>query len=415
MTPDEVTTAVQQLASDDGAGENANLDAETSTCPKVKLEIGIFFDGTFNDALDPSRAHTNVFRLQKVYKGAPDTEYSDCGAPGTRFLNLYVQGVGPGGDRFASRPQAGATGFGPAGILARMAYATEQLRGFVDQNGGFAAIDNLTVDIFGFSRGATTARIYANALAAAGIEKLRIRFMGIFDTVASLGLPGNSDERFAADEVQDALCRLTFVIMPTCVLVPDSGPTFDLNIRASSAETVFHITAQDEYRAFFPLSRALPGHATEVSCPGCHGDIGGSTAHDAPTEEYSFMSPPGPLRTNGWFDNASRSEEWRGNSATYHWRRPVAPGLAFAPLQAMHTQALAAGVPFLPLTHARMREDVSVPDDLRTLASLLSAGVQPSEAICRPARAAFAHRAWDGMLDNRVELDFTRDIYPNRP
>jgi hypothetical protein len=58
------------------------------------------------------------------------------------------------------------------------------------------------IDVFGFSRGAAAARAFVNQLhrigrlspGAFGGIALRVRFIGLFDTVGSIGLPGAHHE-----------------------------------------------------------------------------------------------------------------------------------------------------------------------------------------------------------------------------
>ena len=57
----------------------------------------------------------------------------------------------------------------------------------------------------------------------------------------------------------------------------------DVHLKADCAERVVHLTAQDEVRKHFPLSRItedkagtdIPAHFTELALPGAHSDIGG--------------------------------------------------------------------------------------------------------------------------------------------
>ncbi|MFP3757752.1 DUF2235 domain-containing protein, partial [Cupriavidus sp. SIMBA_020] len=76
---------------------------------------------------------------------------------------------------------------------------------------------------------------------------LHIRFLGLFDTVESVGLPGHNLN-------SDMWMR-----------IPDQ------------VERCFHIAAGHELRAYFPLTRAHDGGAPveKLIWPGVHSDIGG--------------------------------------------------------------------------------------------------------------------------------------------
>ncbi|MEE3642120.1 MULTISPECIES: T6SS phospholipase effector Tle1-like catalytic domain-containing protein [unclassified Brenneria] len=79
-------------------------------------------------------------------------------------------------------------------------------------------------------------------------EDVRIAFVGLFDTVKS-----------------------------------SYHPRVNIRLRDDSAERVVHLTALDEVRKHFPLSRitptaigtSIPSHFTELALPGAHSDIGG--------------------------------------------------------------------------------------------------------------------------------------------
>ncbi len=97
-------------------------------------------------------------------------------------------------------------------------------------------------DTFGFSRGSAAARDFANGVIdkeiTYGSSRLKVKFMGIFDTVSSVGNAGNigSYEN---------------------VMISTVG-----NVVA----TIAYITAKDEVRENFPLALAVKGTRIEVVC-----------------------------------------------------------------------------------------------------------------------------------------------------
>jgi hypothetical protein len=127
---------------------------------------------------------------------------------------------------------------------------------------GFITILNLS--IFGFSRGAALARAFSNEMLRTcvtgedGIVRycgvpLRIHFMGLFDTVASFGVPAlNVDVPFLEKNL----------VVPQAV------------------ERCVHYIAAHELRFSFPLdlirkNGALKPHWVEAVYPGVHSDVGG--------------------------------------------------------------------------------------------------------------------------------------------
>ena len=120
------------------------------------------------------------------------------------------------------------------------------------------------LSVFGFSRGAAKARAWANMVeqrwAAAGLGGLQVQidFLGIFDTVASVGLaqsaPGASGHSAWAD---------------------------DANLMVSQGiKRCVHLVSAHEVRGSFPLDSVcqglnLPSNCKEVVYPGVHSDVGG--------------------------------------------------------------------------------------------------------------------------------------------
>ncbi|VTP68328.1 Uncharacterized conserved protein [Leclercia adecarboxylata] len=156
-------------------------------------------------------------------------------------------------------------------------------------------IQALEFDIFGFSRGAAASRHFANrihsedpAIIAAiregvqgtefkGVPAGKIRFIGIFDTVAAIGTPLNG-------------------------LNPHSADTGEVNLvlRPGVADKVFHITAAHECRFNFALNSVKPAWP-ELALPGVHSDVGGG--YLPAVEENLFLTRPEtdtfPLRQSG--------------------------------------------------------------------------------------------------------------------
>lgn len=217
-------------------------------------QIGIFFDGTGNNKeLDiPDNCESNIAKLYSLYNTAP---YTFENSTEIEFIRkLYIRGVG---SKSGERVFGGVNGIGARRRLTR-AY------NFVKQH--FDADDALScdlkyVDIFGFSRGAAMARHFANMLLnmppnigdSDATHTIVIRFLGIFDTVASFGMPGN--------EI-------------------DLG--FDLHVDPTKVERCVHFTADHERRSFFDLQSILSSanatqadNCTELGYPGAHSDVGG--------------------------------------------------------------------------------------------------------------------------------------------
>ena len=157
--------------------------------------LGFFFDGTGNNKRSKPQTTSNVAKLYRAYGNESDDEIG----------KLYVRGVGSrkyaadkdpfGGETLISegidRLLGGAFGLGGH---QRVNYMLKRAREIIDSR---PEITSLTVDLFGFSRGAALARHFVRLIHNAPLHQCQtIRFLGLFDTVGSFGIPGNNKDNF---------------------------------------------------------------------------------------------------------------------------------------------------------------------------------------------------------------------------
>lgn len=340
-----------------------------------------------------------------------ETHKGECGGVNRAEYGIYVPGIGTINGKDNSL-YGGATGGGETGIDKKLEFASLGFGEVIRENRGMSNIERVDLDIFGFSRGAATARHFANATMAMGDPKIRIRFLGLFDTVGSFGIPGNDTQLPAGEELSLGVCNVILLRDRTdgmsCVELLDPQP-LDLAIRPNTAETVFHITAEDEFRFNFPLSRAVPSHATEVSMPGAHGDVGGGYLPQVLIEDP--ITADRDLRDRGWFDAAEQQQvllSRKDDLVSTRYARHVRPGLSDAPLVAMHARASRAGVPLQPL-------NVSMPADVARLAGSLTKGQTVDADTARRLRASYVHRSFGTGIAHFQHPLGRRSEYLNRP
>ncbi len=254
------------------------------------LRIGLFFDGTRNNAHNlargrPQQPHprpvqlradddstyqsrltssydngeTNIARLQQLY---PDSRREIVATPS---LSIYVEGVGTRDG--ADDDLIGlAFGIGASGVRAKVQRALQvllpaALAGLA--TGWRQPLRRVQLDLFGFSRGAAAARDIANQLQGWDGSRWRqllqeaglacaadfapampvVRFIGLFDTVVAVS-GGRADEQ----------------------------PR--LALHSGIAAHVVQLTARDEHRQHYPLTSVAPPF-TEIALPGVHANIGG--------------------------------------------------------------------------------------------------------------------------------------------
>lgn len=290
-----------------------------STCLQ-KLWFSFFFDGTGNnlDADIVLKKHSNIARLYRAHK------LSDVVAG---IHAIYIPGIGT---YFPEIGDPGATvrgaAFGAMGE-ARLDFALGEFDRLMKAPRARAAsplnaITEINVAVFGFSRGAALARAFVNLMMEKrckierGAWKLegggwpvRFRFMGLFDTVASVGQPMSrnntdyynpaiSDVRGMLKEREDDYgdtrpALLAFSHQGVAGADPAPGPHAGHESWGSklhiheSVEEVRHFVAAHEIRNSFPLDSISnlkngkilkPAHFYETIYPGAHSDVGGGYA-----------------------------------------------------------------------------------------------------------------------------------------
>lgn len=427
--PNPALDDAQAVNSDTSPGAAAQADATVATCPDVALNYGVFFDGTYNNAtnVDSFRNgttsetggsydnyHTNVYRLSRTYFGRANNVPAACGTVDEAFGMTYIDGIGSS----AGQPDdllAAGTGYGDFGVNQALQKAVNNLRAFILQYGGNDAVRSIKLDVFGFSRGAATARIFANLIAGGEVPNAEVRFLGLYDTVGSFGIPGNSLEMSPQDEALYYACYVPYVrlrLLRQCMAVPTSD-TVDMDVHANTAQHVYHMVADDEFRAFFPSSSVTPGHGTEVVMPGNHGDVGGSTPPAQFFEET--MNPPRFLRDRGYWDTAYRVDIPPSNNVDrllrnwdYNYRRLIEPGIWMVGYTAMLARAQQAGAPM-------HNNPVALPPDLQGLTATLIAGGRLGEAQLRPIRTKYVRMSHGSLGPDMLDINQVRESYPNRP
>jgi LysM repeat protein len=284
---------------------------------KTTIRVSVFFDGTANnrtnteqrlkntDAYNSYKAplgggsyendYTNISKLEKLILSDNQTEH---------FLHVYIEGAGTQ-DNARDIPQGLAEGRGTTGVIAKVEKGIEKVITLIEslnlKQG--TIIETVYLDAFGFSRGAAAARYFIHAalerndtnvknmLESKGytVSAVKIKFIGLYDTVASYGLEHGDD-------------------------------TSDLHLDAvSSAEKVVQLAAAEEHRKNFRLTNinSAGNKGKQIFLPGVHSDIGGGyrdyaeeinhqildidTAWAGDETEELFENERGWLITSGWY------------------------------------------------------------------------------------------------------------------
>ncbi|MCF6336677.1 MAG: DUF2235 domain-containing protein [Gammaproteobacteria bacterium] len=212
-------------------------------------------------------AYSNIVKLEKYIE-------TDSPSPEKLLLKSYIEGIGTV-DNESDKGLASALGLGRSGVKEKVKTSLREVVGKIRKNhwATETVISKLTINLFGFSRGAAAARHFIHAakltntegggtvaeqLEALGYQvcEVNVGFVGLFDTVASHG-----------------------------IFFDDDTAALNLNAITHAADVV-HLTSADEHRKNFSLTniRSAGGKGQEIFLPGVHSDIGGSY-RDGPGEK----------------------------------------------------------------------------------------------------------------------------------
>lgn len=458
-----MTTAAASVTATAAAASSGTQRAAgtvSQSCPRVTLEIGVFFDGTGNNAANVeggsswisdsyNASLSNVVLLHRLYLNEQATwPRNSCGYAIKR-ARIYMEGIGTTAGQSDWRPnnRAGAAvGMGPTGVESRVYEACLQVGREITRLSPGVEPEEVVMDVFGFSRGSAAARYFVNCFRQGYIQynrnrahlpagrKIRFRFIGVFDTVAAIGVGTNAD----------------------------NGPV-NVHMKAAQANAIMHLTAANEYRENFRLNHNLRGGGGHREMPGAHSDVGGgyagtgdeSLVEQANTRSFSSRTAAETARAadaraataartaresfyvrEGWIDPGDprgglvnepgpiRSRPAGGlmgmGGTIYSYTtaarlvRPwVAVGLSRIPLAIMHKAAVDASVPFATLPTGG---NYAIPGPLQSLSATLRAGGTPSADMRRRALRDYGHMSSNfSGIGMDPEPRFVRSIDWNQP
>lgn len=333
--------------------------------------IGLFFDGTLNNeknvyarkehekkkkGLAYDKDAADEFPMISMNIGSYENDFSNV-ARMYRFYDngsqqsIYIEGIGTDDKGGHDNVRGFTTGTGVTGVEEKVKAGCKKA---VDKMSGKKAM--LTIDVFGFSRGAAAARHFVSEatkakyktffgkqkpargalgeeLEKAGIElvSFKIRFVGLYDTVSSHGVN-------FGDDVED--------------LGLDA-------IRSTSVKHVVQLAAHHEWRKNFSLTDITSAEikGKQFTLPGAHSDIGGGYEDGDYEQDHSITISPArvindkneyknladekrqPLIDEGWYLEKQLSVGARSNKYVNHVRlngkRFIDKRYSYIPLQLM--------------------------------------------------------------------------------
>ncbi|GGA08362.1 T6SS phospholipase effector Tle1-like catalytic domain-containing protein [Dyella caseinilytica] len=336
----------------------------------VIIRIGLFFDGTGNNASNTAMAEmcrastgdelgqsdadqaaiaahckpymlessssydngiSNVARLFKLYRDDSLQPYK-IKSPYANikryyYVRIYVDGIGTTAGKPDSLLPGYSFGTGDTGMIARVQQALSQtvltnLNIFAGSTPG-VFIEALEFDVFGFSRGAAAARHCVN--------EINRKDSGPLNKVVLYTKAQFKDGFHLRDNVAVNFVGLFDTVVARGSLADGfnvrSGKTGPLHVGLPTrcARQVVQIHARDEHRANFMLTTVQPQHR-DIALPGVHSDIGGGYNK---TEEGPLMMikpihsvealqhrdgdtyAPDPAQSTAWQKAKTQRQMWK--------------------------------------------------------------------------------------------------------
>lgn len=309
-----------------------------TSVPKVKtLNIGKE-KVRIDDASSYWNPYSNIVLLHDLYE---TTETKINNNEICISVKEYIEGIGTARDKEDSSYGVGF-GEGETGIIGKVREGCQQLSVSIAKilkNNSNYEIASLKFDVFGFSRGAAAARHFCNdvvgkdAISIAKSKKnntqkggslktynlgflgvflqvqkvqnsivevdnkhfVKIRFLGIFDTVVSQMI------------VKNHFGKKLDMVIPGAKQFELSLPNINQNLRNLPIDYIFHITAKNEFRENFALTK-IDTKGLEYEMYGVHSDIGGGYA--ATKEEIKIIDFEDNFVLNFNIERLEKLKKW---------------------------------------------------------------------------------------------------------
>ena len=256
---------------------------------KVNVTFNMFFDGTMNNMINTkARKESNSPDVKGVFdkkSNKKDDSYmnfysnvallfmNNIVKKEENIISIYTEGIGTYDKKSDQVFPGGA--MGESILIYLRGVKDKVMRGIAQMKEKAKAkyfdkkieIGRVTINVFGFSRGAAAERYFMSqevfiqiGLNLKSLKDISFNFIGLYDTVASFGVMHIND-------------------------------VYELNLDiGGKAKKVIQLAAADEYRSNFKLtditSCIKAGVGYELIMPGVHSDIGGGYGECDPEERY---------------------------------------------------------------------------------------------------------------------------------
>ncbi|WP_316826782.1 phospholipase effector Tle1 domain-containing protein [Pedobacter miscanthi] len=304
--------------------ENVKLGSYTPPPPPkgtIDIRIGVFFDGTQNNRkntnarlgnfMDKEEKKTAADAYKKMSNHEDDSymnDLSNVARKETHYAknkyadSVYIEGIGTddfGEDSDNPTNHLGvAFGSGTQGVIEKVKKGCKLIADKVKALKGKDKVNVLTLDVFGFSRGAAAARNfiyevnkrpYRSKGVGSGVNENRtLRFDDHKQLVTVDDLPAHGELGKLLGEIKINKLIIRFVGLYDTVSSYDPNATnttrhpdynndvAELHLNSLIAQKIIHFCANDEHRKNFmltPTAKAAGGQ--DFYLPGVHSDVGG--------------------------------------------------------------------------------------------------------------------------------------------
>lgn len=285
---------------------------------KYTIEINLYFDGTLNNmnntkAREAGNVNHKHFLAHGKNKKEDTSYYNDWSNVARLFEQckessnrIYVEGIGTsdnGGDKLLGY----ALGVGPTGVRAKVRRGCKLVADLIEvkrkQNAG-KELQSVKLNVFGFSRGAAAARNFTAELVQRAYQARAMDgfFVDRDGIICQRDMPESGHLGFLLKQkgIPFTMGLFTVNFLGVFDTVSSHGASFNDDIaelrlnHLSAAKRIVHLTANDEIRENFSLTRVPRG--IEKGLPGVHSDVGGS--YMTAKEEVKEIETSWTLKSN---------------------------------------------------------------------------------------------------------------------
>ncbi|WP_103070918.1 T6SS phospholipase effector Tle1-like catalytic domain-containing protein [Aquimarina sediminis] len=370
LTPEESVNVTAAVFFDGTANnrENTNIRLEYEKMkrgePHNEALVRKYRDFWWGTPWSPNKTgsydndHSNISRVEPAYEAVDEEN--------VKKFSVYIEGIGTENEGSDSKIGMGL-GTGSTGVRAKVKKGCEQVADKIDRIGE-KNINVLTIETYGFSRGAAAARNFIHEITQrkGQVKEVITTGSGQYGAVSTTVIYYEVDNGALGEFLEQKGIKVKMVVIHFAGLfdtVASLGLSHDNNTAQLKLNAVkkslyaLQLAADDEHRSNFRLTdiRSTGNRGVEKFLPGVHSDIGGGYVHNADEElrlEYT-LTDLGDLRAEreflieqGWYkpNEIEVSDFWGTLTGN---RKGLSNRYSYIPLQIMAKFSKDKGVNFI--------------------------------------------------------------------